>query len=253
MRTLVRAVAILEQFTLEQPEHGLGDISAGAQLSKSTTHRLLGTLESTGLIALDRKTGQYSLGLKAFRLGSVVSGTMPLTKYTGPILQKLSDETEGSSLLMAPDDNKALCLRRCNPGQSWPVPVPDPGARVAFNCGAAQRVLLAYLPKQHWAQVVVGHVEQRTEYSLVDQDDLKRDREDIRKLGYCVAWEDVALGACDIGAPVYDASGAVVGAISVAGMIQHFRAQNLPDLIRGVLEGSDEVSRKLGYTSGALS
>ena len=56
-----------------------------------------------------------------------------------------------------------------------------------------------------------------TQYSLVSRDELERDRREIRERGYSVSWEDVTLHACALGAPVRDASGSVVAAVSISG------------------------------------
>jgi IclR family transcriptional regulator, KDG regulon repressor len=248
VRTLARALAILEQFTLRSPELTLGEISTGANLSKSTTHRLLSTLESAGLLSLDRRTGQYSLGLKAYLMGTVVSETLPLLKEAGLLLDTLARDTEESALLLVLDGTKAVCLCRFDGERTSPLIVVDSGSRTPLNCGSAQRVLLANLAEPRWESVVGGHVRQSTQYSLVDRADLERDREDIRRRGYCVAWEDVSPQVCGIGVPVSDASGAVIAAIAVAGAVQDFSPVRLPGLIRTVLDVGNGLSRRLGWT-----
>jgi DNA-binding IclR family transcriptional regulator len=112
VRSVARAVSILEQFTLDRPELNLTEISRGIGLSKSTTHRLLSTLETTEMVDFDKKSGHYRLGLKTFRLGSVVSKSMELVKQADPLLWNLAEETDETSFLLVADGNEALCLRR---------------------------------------------------------------------------------------------------------------------------------------------
>jgi IclR family KDG regulon transcriptional repressor len=50
-----------------------------------------------------------------------------------------------------------------------------------------------------------------------------------------------------LGAPVRDATGAVVAAVSISGIVQRFSAERLPTLIRRIMEVGDELSRRLGY------
>ena len=247
VRAVVRAISILEQFELERPELNLTEVSAGIGLSKSTTHRLLGTLETTGMVEFDKRTARYRLGLKAFRLGSVVAKSMELVKQGDPLVAATAADTSETAFLVLADGNEALCLRRFDGSHQIRVLYLEPGRHSAFNCGAAQRVLLAHLPDSRWEEVVAGHVRRLTQYSLVSRDELERDRREIRERGYSVSWEDVTLHACALGAPVRDADGNVVAAVSISGIVQRFSAERLPGLIRSVMKLGDDLSRRLGY------
>ena len=247
VRAVVRAVSILEQFTLERPELNLTEISTGIGLSKSTTHRLLSTLEATEMVEFDRKTAHYRLGLKTFRLGSIVAKGMELIKQADPLLRAMAEDTTETAFLVVADGNEALCLRRFDGSHQVRVLYLEPGKHSAFNCGAAQRVILAHLPDAQWEEVVGAHVRRITQYSLVSRDELERDRREIRERGYSVSWEDVALHACALGTPVRDATGEVVAAVSISGIVQRFSAERLPGLIRSVMELGEELSRRLGY------
>ncbi len=247
MRAVERAVQILEQFSLDRPELTLTEVSTAIGLSKSTTHRLLTTLESTQMVEFDHGTNHYQLGLKAFRLGSVVSKSMELVRQADPLLKALADETDETSFLLVVDGNEALCLRRFDGSHHVRVLSLEPGRRSAFNCGSAQRVLLAHLPEAQWEVVVGHHVRRMTQYSLASRDELERDRREIQERGYSVSWEDVTLHACALGAPVRDSSGKVIAAVSVSGIVQRFSAERLPALIRKIMEMGDELSLRLGY------
>ncbi len=247
VRSVARAISILEQFTLDRPELNLTEISNGIGLSKSTTHRLLSTLETTEMVEFEKKTGHYRLGLKTFRLGSVVSKSMELVKQADPLLWNLADETDETSFLLVADGNEALCLRRFDGTHHVRVLFLEAGKHSAFNCGAAQRVLLAHLPEWRWEEVVASHARRMTQYSLVSRDELERDRREIRERGYSVSWEDVTMHACALGAPVRDSTGTVIAAVSVSGIVQRFSAERLPTLIRMIMEVGDELSRRLGY------
>jgi IclR family KDG regulon transcriptional repressor len=247
VRAVIRAISILEQFSLERPELNLTEISSGIRLSKSTTHRLLSTLEATEMVEFDRRTAHYRLGLKAFQLGSVVIKSMELVKQADPLLATMAEETSETAFLVVGDGSEALCLRRFDGSHQIRVLYLEPGKHSAFNCGAAQRVLLAYLPEARWDEVVERHAKRMTQYSLVSRDELERDRREIRERGYAVSWEDVTLHACALGAPVRDSSGVVVAAVSISGIVQRFSAERLPGLIRSVMQLGDDLSRRLGY------
>jgi len=247
VRSVARAVSILEQFTMERPEPNLTEISAGIGLSKSTTHRLLSTLEEAGMVDLDRKTGRYRLGLKTFRLGSVASGSLELVRQAEPLLRDIAEETGQTSLLLVADVSEALCVRRFDGDQQVRVLVMEAGKRVPFNCGASQRVLLAHLHESRWEEVVAGHAARMTSYSLTSREELDSDRREIRERGFSIGWEDCAVHAATLGAPVRRAGGEVVASVSILGIVQQFPAERLPVLIRRVMQLGRDLSAKLGY------
>jgi IclR family transcriptional regulator, KDG regulon repressor len=247
VRSVARAVSILECFTLDNPELNLTEVSNSIGLSKSTTHRLLSTLESAEMVEFDKKTAHYRLGLKVFQLGSVVAKSMELVKQADPLLMNLAADTDETAFLLVADGNEALCLRRFDGMHHVRVLFLEAGKRATFNCGAAQRVLLAHMPEARWEEIIANHVRRMTQYSLATREELERDRREIRERGYSVSWEDVTLHACALGAPVRDTSGNVIAAVSISGIVQRFSAERLPGLIRTIMEVGDELSRRLGH------
>ena len=252
VRSVIRAMSILEQFTSERPALNLTEIALGIGLGKSTTHRLLCTLEGVGMVEFDKKSNHYRLGLRVFCLGNIVSSTMELAKQADPLLWNLAEEIDETFFLLAADGDEALCLRRFDGSHPVRVPHFEAGMRSAFNCGAAQRTLLAHLPQEKWEHIVAHHTQYLTEYSLTSRDQLEKDRREILERGYSLSWEDVTLQACALGAPVRDSSGAVVAALSIGGRTQRLSAERLPTLIRTIIDVSEELSCRLGWTQIAL-
>ena len=248
VRAVERAVRVLEQFSLERPEQSLTEIASSIGLSKSTTYRLLVTLEATKMVEFDRRTNLYRLGLKAFRMGNVVSKSMELVRQVDPMLKAIAVKADVTSFLLVPDGMKALCLRRFDGSHHVRVLSLEPGKRAAYNCGAAQRMLLAHLPDDQWELVVNHHLRRITQYSLFTREELERDRKEIREQGYSVSWEDAALHISSLGAPVRDVSGSVLAAVSISSIVQRFSAERLPVLIRRITELGRELSTRMGYS-----
>ncbi|MHB8867384.1 MAG: IclR family transcriptional regulator [Thermoleophilia bacterium] len=247
MRSVARAAGILEQFTLDRPTLTLTEIATGLELSKSTTHRLLGTLEELGFLELDEATRRYRLGLKLFWLGSVVLKSMELVTQADPVLAALVEETGETAFLVVPDGTEALCLRRLDGRHSVRVLFLETGKRLAFNAGAAPRVLLAHMEPDEWDRIVPAHTRRMTDNTLTTRAELLEDRRRIRELGYAISREDVSLHACAIGAPVYDQDGKVIAAVSVSGIVQRFSGVEVPLLAESIVRAGGMLSRRMGY------
>jgi IclR family transcriptional regulator, KDG regulon repressor len=247
VRSISRAVTILEQFSLDHPELSFTAICTGCGLTKSTTHRLLAALQSEKMVEFDPRTLRYRLGLKVFGLGSIVSKTMELAGQSEPLLARLAEETLETAFVVVPDGDEALCVRRFDGSHEVRVLFLQVGKRQTFNCGAAPRVLLAHTTPERWEEIVAHHARAMTPHSLITREDLARDRELIREQGYSVSREDVTPHACAVGAPVRDRSGQVVAAVSLSGIEQRFSPNRLPALIDGIMGVGEELSRRLGY------
>jgi DNA-binding IclR family transcriptional regulator len=247
VRAVGRAVAILEQFSLERPELSFTQICAAVGLSKSTTHRLLTTLEREDLLEYDPRSSRYRLSLKMFRLGSVVGKSMQLATQADALLERLAAQTSETAFLVVPDGDEALCMRRVDGSHHVRVLFLETGMRQPYNTGAAPRVLLAYTRPERWEDLVAHHVRRMTEHSLVTREALLRDRYEIRRRGFAVSVEDVTLHAAAVGVPVRDASGVVVAALSLSGIVQRFGPDRQPDLVRLTVRAAAELSRRIGY------
>ena len=251
VRSVSRAMAILDQFSLERPELTFTEISSGIGLTKSTTHRLLGALRHEEMIEYDPVSRRYRLGLRVFRLGSVVSKTMELATRSDALLEELAEVTGETAFVVVPDGDQSLCIRRFDARSELRVLFLEVGKRQPFNCGAAPRVLLAHFTQPRWDEILAHHVRAMTEHSLVAPAALERDRDEIRARGYAVSREDVTLHACAVGAPVRDHTGQVVAAVSLSGIEQRFGRERLPMLIDAIVTAGLELSHRLGHGNGA--
>ncbi|GAB4243431.1 MAG: IclR family transcriptional regulator [Thermoleophilia bacterium] len=247
VRSVERAVAILETFPPKGEVLTLTEIARLSGLSKTTAHRLLGTLTELGMVEFDPRAQGYRLGLKVFRLGSIVRNSIELVQEAEPILHRLVQETEETAFLIVPDGVETLCLERIDGLHSVRVLFLETGRRLPYNAGAGPRVLLAHLPEQDWKRTVSEHVRRMTPNSLVTMDQLAADREAIRRNGYSLSREDVSAHAAAVGAPVRDHSGRVVAAVSIAGIVQRFSDENLPFLVEAVRGAGRELSLRMGW------
>ena len=80
----LRAVRLLKLFTIERSEMTLAEICKLSGLNKTTTHRLLGALQSEGLIERSAVTAAYSLGAGLMALGVQALASSDLRRRVRP-------------------------------------------------------------------------------------------------------------------------------------------------------------------------
>lgn len=249
VRSIERALKILQAFTSEEPELTLSELGRRLDLSLSTMHRLLATLQVHGFVEQNENTGKYRLGLALFELGSLVQQNMDLRQLSQVPLRRLARQTRETAYLCVLDKNEALCVDRVEGQHQVRVLALDVGGRLPLNCGAAPRVLLAFLPDEVIDDLLDdGSLVRVAPASLFHPDEIWDDVKLTRERDYTFSVEDVIEGVAAIGAPIRDHTGEVVGALSIAGMLPHFEESRLPPLIEAVQEEARAISTSLGWT-----
>lgn len=107
-----------------------------------------------------------------------------------------------------------------------------------------------YGPKER-RKLLGDPLDAHTEYTTTSHDLLDTEIDTVRRTGYAVEAEERALGRASLAAPVRDASGEIVAAISlwgptsVLGDRSDTEGQRLA-LVREVIEAADAISQALG-------
>ena len=106
----LRAIRLLKLFTIEKPDLSLTQVSLGADLNKTTTHRLLRALESENLVQRNSMNGRYSLGAGLMALGVQALSSSDLRRRARPILKLLARDTGETAQLEVPVQDGMLIL-----------------------------------------------------------------------------------------------------------------------------------------------
>jgi DNA-binding IclR family transcriptional regulator len=125
------------------------------------------------------------------------------------------------------------------------------GRRAPLHCTGLGKALLANLPAEEIEQVIEQRGLRRyTENTLVNRADLFEEMAAIRFRGAAFDNEEHEKSVRCVAAPVYDAQGRVIAAISIAGPAFRMTPERQKDLVPYVVEASQRISRRLGYGAG---
>ena len=121
------------------------------------------------------------------------------------------------------------------------------GREVPDHCSAAGKIFLAFGA----AAVPPGPLERRAARTIVDPAALERELQAVRAHGYATIVDELEVGLAAVAAPIRDAAGAIVAALSVAGPTARLADHRLGLLGRVAIEQAHTVSTQLGF-EGAL-
>jgi len=223
----LRAVRLLKLFTIDRSEMSLAEICKLSGLNKTTTHRLLGALQSEGLIDRNAMTAAYSLGAGLMALGVQALASSDLRRRVRPLLKTLANESGETATLEVPIEDSMLILDEVtgrhvvgaagNVGTRWPLRATSTGKAVlAFEDNGLERLstpLTALTTK-----------------TLVNKDSFQPELINIRRRGYAVTVDELEDGFTAVATVIRGALGDVQGALSIGGPTQRLTSAKRAEL-----------------------
>jgi len=253
-RSLQQALRVLVYMGEQAPETDVNELAARLDLSKTTVHRLLHTLERFDLIERDAHSERFRLGLKLHQLGSRAVASRTLRTEAHRILVEMSRRSRETVSLATPAPGGAVCLDRLDSPHTvitFRTPV---GSLFPAHCTAAGKVILAYLAESEMEEVVrrTG-LRQYTPFTVTQLAHLKENLRLIRQRGYAVDHQELERGLSGVAAPVFRAHERVIAAVGIAGPTQHFRGKELADKVALATEIAARLAMGLGRIEGNFS
>jgi DNA-binding IclR family transcriptional regulator len=122
------------------------------------------------------------------------------------------------------------------------------GGRDLPHATAIGKAMLAFLPEKDVERMAADTgLPKRTENTISALPRLKEELAGVRQRGYAVDFEETEVGACCVGAPIFDHRGEVVAAISISGPAFRFSGGNCEETAAVLVEVTSQISQKLGY------
>jgi len=251
IEALARGLEVLSLFTAERPALPFNTIVEALGLSKSTAFRILATLEQLGYLEHDPATRRYRPGLKVFQLGFAALAGFELQQIARPQLERLAldlDETASMAVLEGADIVYIDRIRnRAIVGVVLGI-----GSHLPAHCVSLGKVLLADLAEPDLlARLSHARLTRMTDHTIIDRAALLAELATIRRQGYAISDQELAVGLRGVAAPIRDRSRGAVAAISVSGPTSTFTRERLEQAIApAVVATATRISQALGYAPG---
>lgn len=238
IRAVGRALQILKCFG-RQREMTLSQISKAVSLPKTTTLRLLNTLEAEDFIT---HSGDftYRLSILLMHLGNSVEGNIDIIKLSQPTMQQLSELTCETVTLNIVANHRRLCIAQ-REGKHELRQFINIGELLPLHKGASGKVLLAFMNAADQEQVIQALPPD------TNHDQLRQELATIRRQGYAHTIGDRAKGATAISAPILGKNRQLVAGLSISGAIYRFTHQVAEQYIEYVVKAARELSHLIGY------
>ncbi|MSO94677.1 MAG: IclR family transcriptional regulator [Thermoleophilia bacterium] len=241
-QSMERGAQLLVHVVEEDEAPTVGELAQLAGLPKSTTSRLVGALERQGLVQRDPARGTIKPGPVLLRYARKETSGLDLVELAGGALERLAHVSGETANLGVATPSAVEMLdqrdsRHIVGSTNWV------GQRVPHHGSVIGKVFLAdgALPMPE------GTLERLAPRTITNLAGLRRDLERTRVRGYATAVDELEPGLWAVAAPVRDAGGTVIAALSVSGPTVRLHDGLLDELGRLVRDEASTLSTRIGY------
>ncbi|WP_186445958.1 IclR family transcriptional regulator [Paenibacillus cremeus] len=214
---------------------------------KSSTYRILLTLENRGVIARSDEDGKYCLGYKLLLVTKHLLERNNIRTAAFPEMKKLSDlfgDTVNLGVLL---DGEIMYLEIIESIHALRM-TDSVGSKSPFHATAMGKAITAYLSEQQLEQLMDQFgLPPFTPQTITSKVRFRQELEKVRSEGYAIDDQEIVEGARCVASPIFGMFGQVYGAISISGPMHRYTADKIPELSRHVAAAAAAVSLKLGH------
>jgi len=246
MKTIVRAFEVVHVLW-ELGGAGPSKIARHLDLSKSTAHVYLRSLESTGYVV--NRGGEYELSYEFLTMGSRLKFRSRLFQTSKNEMQLLAEELDEMVALFVEERGYAIILHQEMGDQALELGT-YPGLKLPLHSHASGKLLLANMDDDQRTEIIDERgLPKVTEETVTDLDALRTELESIREAGYAFDWNQQVNGMGVIAVPIAVGDD-VKAALSVACPTGRLQNDDYRDELKRKLQGTvDTLSIKYQYGS----
>ena len=247
INSILRAGGILKTFAEGKGSFTLREMAQFMKLDRSTTYRILLSLEKCGLVEKDEKAGAYSLGLGAFEIGSAYQRRADFVPIAKPFMEELALKAQETVNLAVLSETEILYLDKVDSPRSVGV-MSKIGQRNPVYCTSLGKSLLAFQSEEDQARII-GEIEFRplTPHTITSQKDFLKEMKQIRLQGYALDRREIEEDVECIAAPIRNHIGHAVAAISISGPQKKIQTPREKEYVGWVTEAAERISSRLGF------
>ncbi len=231
-----RAFGVLEAFTPAAPTLTLSEIARRAGLPLTTAHRLVAELRAAGALERDGD-GTYRIGLRLWEIASLAPRGVPLREAALPFLEDLYEVTHENAQLGVREGHDVVYIERIAGRRAVGV-LTRVGGRFPLHASGIGLVLLAHAPDGVQREVLDGPLQRFTDHTVTDPARLVRILAQVRRDGVAISDRQVTDDAMSVAAPITDAAGEVIAALSVVAKAGDAGAARLAPVVRAAALGT---------------
>ena len=246
LSSVANAARVLKSFSARNPTWGVSGLAEELGLSTSTVHRLLSTLADEGVLDQDETSGKYRLGLSVFDMAAAMPKQRTLHEAVLVSMTELRHRTGETVQVGVLDRSEVVYVERLDSPNTLRV-FSQLGRRAAVHRTSSGKAIVAFLARGERDRLLNGlTLDRATEFTITDPVKLREELALTRRRGYAENRQESELGVVSVAAPIRDASGDAVAALSLAGPAERMDEKR-DTYAEAVMVLSRTVSTQMGW------
>ena len=237
-----RAFAIAHALE-ERGSAGPNEIAEYLDLSASTVHKHLTTLQSMGYVS--KRDGKYTLGIRFLTLGGTARNNRRTYRLAGELVTRLAEEVGERVQFVDEVVGRAIYIH--TEGGQHTVNIDRHVGKLRYlHSSAAGKAILASLPEQRVDQIIDQcGLPAETENTIRSSSDLKSELADIRSRGFAYNDGESVRRLRAVGVPVTRGE-EVLGSFSVSAPRHRLKGDRYHEEVPNIILGyANELELKL--------
>jgi len=224
IKPIAKALRLLDTIGAAARPLTLAEASVQSGLPKSTAFKYIRTLLRAGYLSHDPIDDRYGIGPQIERLAESADRTAALRRSARPFMEELRERFNETVNLGILDGNDVVYLEMIHSTHRLRLHAVPGGHYAAYATGLG-KALLAFLPEGQWTSHVPATLTAVTPTTITDRDALGAELAAIRRRGHALDRGESDEYVSCVAAPVLDANGRAIAAISVSGLNQRVEPQ----------------------------
>lgn len=231
--------------------HSFAELLEGTGMSRASLHRTLAEMTEHGFLAQAGRREEYHLGPFLRSAATLASTVSSVAEIARPHMERLRDECRETIVLAELHGAHVVPVLRAD-GLHEMRMNQEVGRRYPAHAGATGKVLLAHLPQDE-LEVLLDDapLERLTQATITDRGELLADLRRIAEAGVGVSMGERVPEAVAISAPVFDADGRAVAALTISGVASRYEPERVDEDSAAVRRYADAISADLGREPAA--
>ncbi|MDR1745572.1 MAG: IclR family transcriptional regulator [Planctomycetota bacterium] len=248
-QSLSRGISLIELLSDYPNGCPLAKIAQETGLNKSTTHRLLKSLQSLGYVAPAPSAGSYRLTSKFIAVGYKTYASLNIIHIAAPHMEKLNLDSGDTVNLSLRENSRAILIYKLEPTTGGLKTRSYIGQSIHLYCSGMGKVFLAFSPEsyleKYWEEEK-DDIVRFTSNTIVSINAMRAELARIREERISFDREENEIGICCIAAPIFGIHNRVDYSLSVSLPVTRLDDERKLRLASAVLATADVISREIG-------
>ena len=250
VKSLAKALKVLECFNPKNPELGITQISSMLGIAKSSVSNIVSTFGQMGYLEQNAKTGRYTLGLKLLEYSYMINERLGYQRLFYDVMQDISKQFNAITYFAIYKDKKVFYL--CNmypPVEAYNYPYRIIiGETAPLYCTAIGKAMMAFLPGEELEKCLKVKRIAYTDSTITDEQALREEIAVIRKQGFALDRAEHEYGLFCMGVPVFVEKNKLFGAVSMSSPNLNFADEHILTYSRAMKEVAQVMRERIKLT-----